>query len=82
MDEALEWLRWLEVKDGRIVWLRACHVRWNLIGARFHLTRRGAWQRWGRALEAIAERLNRKAISPFPLADGKAPASLQIAKIV
>ncbi len=32
MDEALRWLMWLESDDVKLVWLRACGIRWKAIG--------------------------------------------------
>jgi hypothetical protein len=58
MDEALRWLRWLELDETRLVWLRAEGVRWKLICARFGIGRTTAWYRWSGALTKIAARLN------------------------
>ena len=59
MDQALEWLRWLEADDARIVWLRACDVRWKAICWRLGADRPSLWRRWVAALALIAARLNR-----------------------
>jgi hypothetical protein len=58
MDETLWWLRWLELDEVRLVWLRAERVRWKLICARFGVGRTTAWHRWSGALVKIAARLN------------------------
>lgn len=58
MDETLQWLRWLEPDEVRLVWLRAEGVRWKLICARFGVGRTTAWHRWSGALEKIAARLS------------------------
>jgi flavin-binding protein dodecin len=58
MDETLQWLRWLEPDETRLVWLRAEGVRWKLISARFGIGRTTAWYRWSGALAKIAARLN------------------------
>lgn len=58
MDAALEWLRWLEQDDARIVWLRACGVRWKVIAWRMGVCRNKAWRTWVAALMAIATVLN------------------------
>ena len=59
MDQTLEWLRWLEADDARIVWLRACDVRWKVICWRVGMGRDKAWRCWVAALILIASRLNR-----------------------
>ena len=64
MDQALEWLRWLETDDARIVWLRACDMRWKAICWRFGADRKTLWRRWVAALTLIAGRLNRPIIAP------------------
>ena len=58
MDETLQWLRWLEADETRLVWLRAEGVRWKLISARFGVGRTTAWYRWSGALAKIAAGLN------------------------
>ena len=65
MDQTLEWLRWLEADDARIVWLRACGIRWKPICHRFGVSRDTAWRHWMAALVTIAGKLNgSRAISP------------------
>ncbi len=64
MDQALEWLRWLEADDARIVWLRACDVRWKAICWRLGADRPSLWRRWVAALALIAARLNRGPSTP------------------
>ncbi len=59
MDQTLEWLRWLEADDARIVWLRACDVRWKVICWRLGADRKTLWRRWVVALTLIVGRLNR-----------------------
>lgn len=58
MDEALAWLRWLEPDTARILWLRACGVRWKLITWRMGIGRTKAWQIWIGGLATIAVRLD------------------------
>lgn len=60
MDEALQWLRWLEPDETRLVWLRAEGVRWKPICARFGIGRTTAWHRWNSALGKIAVCLNER----------------------
>ncbi|CAK0751007.1 hypothetical protein WCLP8_2170002 [uncultured Gammaproteobacteria bacterium] len=62
MDETLLWLQWLEPDDMRLVWARACGVRWKTIGWRFGLSRQAAWRRWIAALIAIAARLEQRTV--------------------
>jgi len=64
MEECLEWLRWLEPEDARIVWLRAEGWRWRQIGIRVGCVRQTAWRRWVAALMTIANRLNSQRNSP------------------
>ena len=58
MDETLQWLRWLNPDETRLVWLRAEGVRWKLISARFGVGRTTAWYRWSGALTKIVAELN------------------------
>lgn len=61
MDEALEWLKWLEADDVRLVWARACGLPWKLLCFRFGAGRTTLWRRWSMAMIAIAARLSGKA---------------------
>ena len=58
MDESLSWLRWLELEQVRLVWLRAERVPWKLIMTRIGVSRATAWRMWASALVIIATRLN------------------------
>ncbi len=58
MEEALQWLRWLEPDDARLVWMRAEGVRWKPVCWRFGLSRATAYRRWEYALSLIAWRLS------------------------
>lgn len=58
MEEALEWLRWLETTDARIVWLRANGDRWKTVSWKVGLQRAAAHEHWLYALCVIAWRLN------------------------
>ncbi len=58
MDEALEWLRWLEPDQVRLIWLRAERVPWKLIMTRIGVSRATAWRMWAAALMVISTRLN------------------------
>jgi hypothetical protein len=58
MEETLEWLRWLEPTDARIVWLRANGERWKVVCYHVGLARAAANEHWVYALCVIAWRLN------------------------
>ena len=58
MDECLEWLRWLEPKEMRLVWLRAEHMPWKLILRHLGVSRATAWQRLMSARLKVATFLN------------------------
>jgi hypothetical protein len=60
MDEALEWLSWVPLREARVIWMRACHIRWRLIAERMNVSRRTASDSWKKGLEAIAARLNQE----------------------
>jgi hypothetical protein len=57
MEEALDWLRWLEPQDAKIVWLRASGDRWKVICGKVGLSRTAANDRWLYALCVISWRL-------------------------
>jgi hypothetical protein len=56
--EAMLWLRWLEVDDARLVWLRADGKPWKQITWQFGLSRTAATRRWQYGLAVIVWRLN------------------------
>src|SRR6185503_9087301 len=58
MDEALQWLQWLDPTERKIVWLRVSGERWKDICWRVGLARTAANQRWLYALSIIAFKLN------------------------
>lgn len=58
MEEALDWLRWLEAEDGKLVWARAERTPWKMICWRFGIARATAHRRWECALSVITWRLN------------------------
>lgn len=62
MDKALEWLRWLEVADAKLVWDRVSGARWKQICCRFGITRATANRRYEYALALIAWRLSGRSI--------------------
>ncbi len=57
-DEAMLWLRWLEVDDARLVWARANGKAWKPICWQFGLSRTAATRRWQFGLAVIVWRLN------------------------
>lgn len=57
-EEAMLWLRWLELDDARLVWMRAEGARWREICERFGVVRATACRRWEYALWVIAWRLD------------------------
>ena len=58
MEETLDWLRWLDADDARIVWLRATGERWKAICWKVGLSRTAANQRWLYGLCVIAWKLS------------------------
>lgn len=60
MEEALDWLRWLEAEDGKLVWARAERTPWKMICWRFGIARATAHRRWEYALSVITWRLNNR----------------------
>jgi hypothetical protein len=58
MEDCIDWLRWLDPEDARIVWLRAEGARWRQVCIRAGCVRQTAWRRWAAALLTIAAHLN------------------------
>jgi len=61
-EEALLWLRWLEVDDARIVWLRANRTPWKPICWKLGISRATANRRWQYGVAVIVWRLNGKQV--------------------
>ncbi|XZA04601.1 helix-turn-helix domain-containing protein [Xanthomonas albilineans] len=59
MLETMRWVLWLEVEQRHLVWMRAKRYGWRDITTRFACDRSTAWRRWHKALEIVAEQLNR-----------------------
>lgn len=57
-DEAMLWLRWLEVDDAKLVWARANGKAWKPICWEFGMSRAAAARRWQYGLAVIVWRLN------------------------
>lgn len=62
MDEAMEWLNWLEPDDVRIVWMRASGKRWKAVCRTVGLARAAAHEHWLYALCVIAWKLNGRGV--------------------
>ena len=62
MEQSLEWLRWLEGDDAKLVWARSEGMPWKQICCRFGIARATADRRWRYALALIAFRLNGQTI--------------------
>jgi len=58
MDEAMQWLLWIDAVDAKIVWLRASRHRWKMICCTVGLGRAAAHEHWVYALHVITWRLN------------------------
>ncbi|MBF0286010.1 MAG: helix-turn-helix domain-containing protein [Magnetococcales bacterium] len=59
MDEALEWLQWLERDQVQIVWLHAEKVPRKIICAQYRTSRWTMWRKWSAYLLIIANQLNK-----------------------
>jgi len=57
-DEAMLWLRWLEVDDAKLLWARAERVAWKQITWQFGMSRTAANRRWQFGLAVIVWRLS------------------------
>ena len=57
-DEAMLWLRWLEVDDAKLAWARANGKAWKPICWEFGMSRAAAARRWQYGLAVIVWRLN------------------------
>jgi hypothetical protein len=58
MDECLEWLRWLEPEESKLIWLRAERKQWKVIMRHIGLSRAAAFARWMAALMQVTAILN------------------------
>jgi hypothetical protein len=66
MDEALQWLCWLEPDQARLIWLHAEGMPRKMICAKVGMSRMMAWRVWMAALMTIASmvNINRKPVEP------------------
>jgi hypothetical protein len=62
MEATMEWLRWLEPDDAKLVWMRAEGARWKAVCVRFGISRATAHRRWEYALAVMAWRLNGRVV--------------------
>ena len=58
MEETLDWLKWLEPEDVKLVWARAENTPWKMVCWRFGISRPTAHRRWQYAVSVITWRLN------------------------
>lgn len=58
MEECIDWLRLVDGKKARIIWLKAEGVQWRHICVRAGVTRQTAWRWWVAGLQTIVNKLN------------------------
>lgn len=58
MRETMRCVRWLEVEQRHLAWMRANDYEWQLIGRRFACDRITAARRWNKAIEMVVTQLN------------------------
>jgi hypothetical protein len=58
MEDTLNWLRWLEAEDVKLVWARADRKPWKAICCQLGISRATANRRYQYGLSLIAWRLN------------------------
>jgi hypothetical protein len=58
MEQTLDWFKWLEPEDVKLVWARAENAPWKMICWRFGISRPTAHRRWQYAVSLITWRLN------------------------
>ena len=64
MEQTLEWLKWVEPEDVKLVWARAENTPWKMICWHFGISRPTADRHWRYALSIITWRLNGRHVSP------------------
>lgn len=62
MDEAMRWLLWLDVRDRKIVWLRATGVSWVSMAKRYACHRATMHRKWAAAIAKIISELEKNAV--------------------
>ncbi len=63
MEEALTWIRFLELEDGKLVWARVEKTPWKQICWQFGITRTTANRRWQYGIAVITLRLNGRRVA-------------------
>jgi len=58
MEQTLDWMKWLEIEERRLIWKRAAKRRWKEICWEFGCDRSTAWRKWVLALTKISSHLN------------------------
>jgi len=58
MEQTLDWTKWLEIEERKLIWKRAAKVRWKEICWEFGCDRSTAWRKWVIALTKISSHLN------------------------
>ncbi|MDD3182649.1 MAG: DUF6362 family protein [Alphaproteobacteria bacterium] len=58
MEQTLDWMKWLEVEERKLIWKRAAKKRWKEICWEFGCDRSTAWRKWVIALTKISAHLN------------------------
>ena len=62
MEVSLEWIRFLTLEDGKLIWARAEGTPWKAICWRFGIARATANRRWQYGISVITLRLNGKRV--------------------
>ncbi|MBQ8464764.1 MAG: hypothetical protein IJ545_02005 [Alphaproteobacteria bacterium] len=57
MEEILDWLKFIEMEQRRIVWLRSCGMGWKQISARTHRGRSSLIRDFNASLKTILDAL-------------------------
>lgn len=64
MEEALQWIIWVDIPDRKLIWKRAAGVPWKAIIADTNLSRTTLWTQYKLALTQIAQRLDGMGVVP------------------
>jgi hypothetical protein len=60
LEQSLEWMRWLTVKERKLIWRRAAKTPWKRICCDLGYVRMTVWRKWVCALTKISTQLNIK----------------------
>ena len=63
LEQALSWLRWVDVEERKLIWKRAARMRWRVICWEMGCTRLTASRKWTGACLKIAAHLNNSSAS-------------------